>query len=258
MIALSLIGIGTGNPDHLTRAAEAAMRAADLILLPRKRAETAELLDLRATICAQVLGADTRVATFDMPVRDERSGYLAGVTAWHDAIAAAWRDAIAAHLPGGGRVALLVWGDPSLYDSTLRIAERLGAHGVRAMVEVVPGITSLQALAAAHAIPLTGLGTSLLVTTGRRFAAEGWPAAVDSIAVMLDSACAFERVAAPEVTIFWGAYLGMAQQALIAGPIAEVGAAIRDERTLLRVRHGWIMDCYLLRRAAAPAPSSDR
>ncbi|PZP58998.1 MAG: precorrin-6A synthase (deacetylating), partial [Delftia acidovorans] len=30
-VALSLIGIGTGNPDHLTREAQAAMQAADLI-----------------------------------------------------------------------------------------------------------------------------------------------------------------------------------------------------------------------------------
>lgn len=36
MIALSLIGIGTGNSDHLTRAAIRAMNEADLILLPRK------------------------------------------------------------------------------------------------------------------------------------------------------------------------------------------------------------------------------
>ncbi|MBW6526096.1 precorrin-6A synthase (deacetylating) [Sphingomonas sp. RHCKR7] len=258
MIALSLIGIGTGNPDHLTRAAEAAMRAADLILLPRKRAETAELLDLRATICAAVVGATARTATFDVPERDPGPPYLDGVEAWHDAIAAAWRDSIARHLPDGGRVALLVWGDPSLYDSSLRIAARLGAGAQRVTVGVVPGITSLQALAAAHAVPLTALGAPLLVTTGRRLAAEGWPAGVETVAVMLDSGCAFERLDPSGTMVWWGAYLGMAQQSLLAGPLAELAPTIRDERTLLRARHGWIMDCYLLRRDAAHAAASGR
>ena len=69
MIDLHLIGIGTGNPDHLTRAAERAMQAADLILLPRKRADTADLLDLRQTLCAAVAMPDTRVALFDLPER---------------------------------------------------------------------------------------------------------------------------------------------------------------------------------------------
>lgn len=258
MIALSLIGIGTGNPDHLTRAAEAAMRAADLILLPRKRAETAELLDLRATICAAVVGETAQTATFDVPGRDPALPYLDGVAAWHDAIAAAWCAAITRHLPDGGRVALLVWGDPSLYDSSLRIAARLAAGAMPVAVEVVPGITSLQALAAAHAVPLTGLGAPLLVTTGRRLTTEGWPVGIEMVAVMLDSGCAFERLDPAGTTIWWGAYLGMPQQSLLAGPLAATAPAIRDERTLLRARHGWIMDCYLLRRDAARAVASDR
>jgi precorrin-6A synthase len=45
MIDLHLIGIGTGNPDHLTRAAIKAMNAADLILLPRKGDAKSDLLD---------------------------------------------------------------------------------------------------------------------------------------------------------------------------------------------------------------------
>jgi precorrin-6A synthase len=251
MIALSLIGIGTGNPDHLTRAAEAAMRAADLILLPRKRADTADLLDLRRAICADVLDGGTRVVEFDLPMRDAAPPYAAAVAGWHDAIAAAWRAQIEAHLPYGGRLALLVWGDPSLYDSTLRVADRLRAGGMAMRVAVVPGITSLQALTAAHAIPLNEIAAPVLVTTGRRLAAEGWPAGVDTIVVMLDGVHAFEAIDAAGVDIWWGAYLGMAHEALVAGPLAEAGPAIRARRAMLRAEHGWIMDTYLLRRGAA-------
>lgn len=249
MIALSLIGIGTGNPDHLTRAAERAMRDADLILLPRKRADTADLLEVRRALCAQVLSDATRVVEFDLPERDGATPYLRAVDDWHAAIADAWAQQITRHLPEGGQLALLVWGDPSLYDSTLRVAARLGAAGMAMQVSVVPGITALQALTAAHAIPLNDLAQPVLVTTGRRLAERGWPADADCVAVMLDAQHAFERIAADGVTIWWGAYLGMPQQALIAGPLAEMAAHIRAARAALRARHGWIMDTYLLRKA---------
>ena len=253
MIDLHLIGIGTGYPDHLTRAAIAAMNAADLILLPRKGDAKSDLIDLRRTICADVLTGATRVVEFDLPERDTSAPYLGAVEQWHDAIAAVWRGKIAQHLPDGGRLALLVWGDPSLYDSTLRIADRLRADGLAMTVTVEPGVTSLQALTAAHAIPLNMVGAPVLITTGRRLRAGGWPAGVDTIAVMLDGDCAFQTLDAPGIEISWGAYLGMAHQALVAGALAEVAIEIIEARASLRERHGWIMDIYLLRRAVPVA-----
>lgn len=248
MIDLHLIGIGTGNPDHLTRAAITAMNAADLILLPRKGDAKSDLLDLRRAICAEVLTGATRVVEFDLPVRDADAPYRDAVDRWHDAIADAWSAQIAEHLPNGGRLALLVWGDPSLYDSTLRIADRLRADGLALSVTVVSGITSLQALTAAHAIPLNDLAAPVLITTGRRLRESGWPEGVDTLAVMLDGTCAFETLDPTGVTIWWGAYLGMAQEALAAGPLAVLAAHIVSERARLRAAHGWIMDIYLLRR----------
>lgn len=251
MIDLQLIGIGTGNPDHLTRAAMAAMNAADLLLLPRKRDATSDLIVLRRVLCASVLTGATRVVEFDLPERDAAGEYRAAVGDWHDAIAACWATQIATHLPDGGSLALLVWGDPSLYDSSLRIAERLRDDGLALRVTVVPGITSLQALTAAHAIPLNTLAAPVLVTTGRQLRAQGWPDAVDTLAVMLDGDCAFTTLDPRGVTIWWGAYLGMPHQALAAGPLVEIAATIVARRAALRERHGWIMDTYLLRRAAA-------
>lgn len=244
MITLTLIGIGTGNPDHLTRQAIRALNAADLILLPRKGAQKSDLADLRRQILAEVLTAPIPVAEYDMPERADQADYVAAVNAWHDAIAALWAKAIAAHLPQGGRVALLVWGDPSLYDSTLRIAARL--PGVT--TEVVPGLTSLQLLTAAHAIPLNALTAPVTITTGRRLRDEGWPAGSDTLAVMLDSGGAFSAIDPEGIAIWWGAYVGMPEQVLIHGPLAEVAVRITDTRAALRAKHGWIMDIYLMRR----------
>lgn len=45
-----------------------------------------------------------------------------------------------------------------------------------------------------------------------------------------------------------GAYVGMPQQTLIHGPLAEVSDKILATRAALRAEHGWIMDIYLMRR----------
>ena len=243
---LALVGIGTGSPGHMTQAGIAALNAADVILIPRKGADKADLADLRRALCAgAVTNPATALVEFDLPARDEGTAdYLARVEDWHDAIAAAWVAALAGR---GGRVALLVWGDPALYDSSLRIASRLSPAP---QVEVIPGITALQALTAAHAVPLNALAGAVTITTGRRLRDRGWPPDCDRLAVMLDADCAFRTLDPGGLRIWWGAFLGMPGQALEAGPLAEAGPRILARRPALRAAHGWIMDTYLLARDA--------
>ena len=245
MIDLTLIGIGTGNPDHLTLQAIAAMRQADLVLIPLKGDDKADLAGIRrAMLDRHLTDAPLRLAEFDLPRRDAADpDYLNGVDRWHDAIADAWRAQIDRLLPQGGRVALLVWGDPSLYDSSLRIAARLDLA-----VTVIPGITAIQALCAAHAIPLNDLGAPVQITTGRMLRDHGWPQGVDRLVVMLDGQCAFEALPS-DTRIWWGAFLGMPQQILDSGTVAQAGPRIIATRRAARAAHGWIMDCYLLARS---------
>jgi precorrin-6A synthase len=247
VLTLSLIGIGCGDPEQLTLAAVRAVNAADLILIPRKGEEKTDLAKLRREICARVLtNRNTRLVEFDLPARDaEGEDYRGSVDDWHDAIACAWSREISAHLGRDGRVAFLIWGDPSLYDSSLRIARRLDPVPE---IEVVPGVTAIQALCAAHAIPLNEIGAPFIVTTGRRLREGGWPAGVETIVVMLDGGTAFQSLDPTGLHIWWGAYLGMPQQMLFSGPLAEVGPRIVAARAGARSRHGWIMDCYILRR----------
>jgi precorrin-6A synthase len=250
MIELALIGIGTGNPDHLTLQAVQALRSVDLVLLPRKGADKADLADLRRMICADHLSPTARIAEFDLPQRDAaRPDYIGGVNDWHDAIAETWAEQIAHHLPQGGRVALLVWGDPSLYDSSLRIADRLRATGTTLHVTVIPGLTSLQLLTAVHAIPLNTLGSAVMITTGRQLRDNGWPRGVETVVVMLDSGGAFESLPPQGLTIYWAAFLGMPMQIARSGPLDRIAPEILRLRAEARAAHGWIMDTYLLRRA---------
>lgn len=252
MIELFLIGIGTGNPEHVTRQAMRAIEEADLILLPLKGEEKAELADLRRGICATyATRRDARIVEFDLPRRDAANpDYLGGVDDWHDAIAEVWQAEIARHLGGTGKVALLVWGDPALYDSTLRIAGRVGRR-MPLTVRVVPGITSIQALCAAHAIPLNDLGAPFVVTTGRQLRDHGWPAGADTVVIMLDGACAFQTLPPEGIHIWWAAYAGMAGEIALSGPLAEAGQRILAARAEARAQHGWVMDIYLMRRGQA-------
>ncbi|MNR05531.1 precorrin 6A synthase [compost metagenome] len=164
---------------------------------------------------------------------------------WHQQRAALYASLIENELADGECGAFLLWGEPTLYDSTLRILDLVQARGVSLALEVIPGISSVQALAAGHRIALNRIGEPLTVLPGRRLAEQP---RIDNLVVMLDGQCAFAALDDPQLHIYWGAYLGTADQILIAGPLLEVKAQILAAREQARARKGWIMDTYLLRR----------
>lgn len=237
---LWLIGIGTGNPDHVTLEAQKALRGAALILVPRKGPDKSDLAHLRHRIIADA-GASAKIVEFDYPTRDPALPYKDRVRAWHDDIARRWQDAIG---DNEDPVALLVWGDPSLYDSTLRIAARLSPVP---RLRVLPGITALHALTAAHGITFNTLAGAVTITTGRRLRDHGWPEGAETVAVMLDGECSFQTLARDDLMIWWGAYLGMEEQILDHGLLHDVAPRIVQTRATARDAHGWIMDTYILR-----------
>jgi precorrin-6A synthase len=241
-----VIGIGTGNPEHMTIQAINAMNAADTVFIPTKGANKDELAGVRREICERYLNSpETRIVEFAVPQREtaDRS-YDKSVDDWHAAIATAY-EALIRDLRDDDTGAFLVWGDPSLYDSTLRILERVSA-AIEFRVTVIPGITSIQALAASHRIPINLVGKPVEITTGRRLAAEGLKA--ESTVVMLDGVQAFSKIADPDAEIFWGAYLGTKDEITLSGRLADVADEIMTARAEARKKHGWIMDIYLLRK----------
>lgn len=252
MITLSLIGIGAGNAKYLTVQASDAIRACDLILIPLKGPDKSDLAELRREICADVLNNDlSRLRSFDLPKRDTSNpDYKTGVNDWHDAVTSAWCREIQSGLPDGGRVGVLVWGDPSLYDSTLRIADRLKSR-MEISVEVIPGITAIQALTAGHAIPLNTINGPVTITTGRQLRDHGWPDGTETVVVMLDGACSFNALDPTGITIWWSAYAGMAQELRLSGPLGEIGPDIQATCATARAENGWIMEIYMLRKTSS-------
>jgi precorrin-6A synthase len=256
MRTILVIGIGMGHPDQLTVEAIAAMRRVDVFFAIDKAANRApdgdasELLRARRRICEHHLaGQRYRFVTIDDPPRDrDRARYRDAVESWHTARAEVFERAIGDELGPDGCGGILVWGDPSLYDSTLRILEQVAERGATPFtVEVIPGISSVQVLAARHRITLNRVGRPILVTTGRNLA-DGVPGGVDDVVVMLDGSCAFTTLDPTIWDIYWGAYLGTEDELLVSGPLTVVAGDIIRLRDEARSRHGWMMDTYLLRR----------
>lgn len=268
---LLVIGVGAGAPGHLTLQAIAAINRAEAFFVFDKGEASAELVAAREALLAAHRRTPWRLIRAESPKRSAAprvhlpetdaaapgpaAAYRAGVADWHRARAARLAALIESELPAQGVGAMLVWGDPALYDSTLRVLEAVRAT-LPLAIEVVPGISAVQALTAAHGLVLNEVGAKVTLTTGRRvledFSHDG-----GTIVVMLDDgtglAALIAREAeprpagAPPLHIWWGAYLGMEGELLMSGALAQVGPQILRRRAEARKKRGWIMDVWLVR-----------
>ncbi len=245
-----VIGIGAGNPDYVTVQAINALKEVDVFFIMDKGQEKEDLVRLRKEICERYIKDKCyRTVEATDPPRDRtHASYEPAVRAWHEQRAGIYERLIGEELGEDECGAFLVWGDPSLYDSTLRIIDQIVARGTIAFeYEVIPGISAIQALAARHRIALNRIGRSIHITTGRKIA-EGLPKNVDDVIVMLNADCSFKAIGDSDIDIFWGAYIGTEDEILVAGNLREHMNDIERMRTEAKARKGWVMDTYLLRK----------
>ena len=249
MRRIFIIGMGAGDPEYLTIQAINALNQVDVFFIPNKGAEKVDLRKLRIEICERFIKERTyRFVDMESPKRaKEFSDYRSNVEEWHASIEKNYKRLLKEELADGQCGAFLVWGDPTLYDSTLRIIDKIRADGFPLEYDVIPGISAIQALAAKHRIALNRIGEPVLVTPARKFV-EDLPNTVDSTVVVLDGEQSFKRVDGEAFDIYWGAYLGTPQEILVAGKLSEVMADIEIARKTARQANGWIMDTYLLRK----------
>jgi precorrin-6A synthase len=251
MRRILIIGIGAGHPDYITIQAIEAMKQAQVFFVTDKGSAKADLVRARTEICERHLAANSyRIVTIQDPERDRTTpAYESAVTAWHEQRRIIYEQLIASELGDNDCGAFLVWGDPSLYDSTLRIVQQMAASGtIPFEFDVIPGITAIQALTARHRIPLNDIAESVRITTGRQLAATA-SLDRDDLVVLLDGKCAFNEIADDDIDIYWGAYLGTEDELLLSGKLHATAEKIEQARTAARERKGWIMDTYLLRRS---------
>jgi|SRR5579862_100617 len=253
MRKIFVIGIGVGNPDYITVQAINALNKVDVIFIIDKGEEKEDLVRLRKEICERYIKSKSyRTVEAPDPPRDRTpSSYEPAVRAWHEQRASIYDRLIREELGEDECGAFLVWGDPSLYDSTLRIIDQIIARGTVAFeYEVIPGISAIQALASRHRIALNRIGRPIHITTGRKVA-EGLPNNNDDVIVMLDANCSFKAIEDPDTDIYWGAYIGTEDEILVSGSLRERADDIGRLRAEAKARKGWIMDTYLLRKREA-------
>jgi len=138
------VGVGPGDPELLTRKAERIIRSAAVICAPTGAADAAsyalsiveELIDpARQEVLSQVF-----------PMRKEQEGLEAF---WEEAAAQ-----VAARVRAGKDVAFITIGDPFLYSTFLYLYRIFRERYPEIPIEIVPGISSINAAAAAAGLPL--------------------------------------------------------------------------------------------------------
>jgi len=250
MKRILIIGIGAGNPDYMTLQAVNALNQVDVFFVMDKGPAKDKLIELRREICRRFIqGTEYRFAEASSPERVRGvADYRGSVDDLNDDKQQVFERFIDEELRDGECGAFLTWGDPSLYDSTIRILDAIIDKKHRALeYEVIPGITSIQALTAKHKIPLNTIGEAVHITTGRKLA-EGFPGNANTVVVMLDAQNAYTLYKDQDIDIYWGAYVGTPDEILVSGKLSEVADEIERIRSNARNANGWIMDTYLLRR----------
>lgn len=249
---LVLIGIGAGDPDWVTLEAVRAIQQVDVLFVVLKEDELDDLVQARRTVVER--HRTTPVPTVELrdPPRPWRTApdYDAAVARWRTQRLEQWTAAVASSLPDGASGGFLVWGDPSLYESTLAIADELvrsaPAESPLAL-RVIPGISCVLALAARHRIPLNRQGRAVQISPARLIR-DGLPDGIDDVVVMLDGRQTFASIDPTGLDIYWGAYLGSEDEILISGALVDVRDQIAVVRAEAAGRKGWMFDTYLLRR----------
>ena len=165
------IGIGPGDSELLTLKAHRLLQSIPVLAWPAPL----EGEGMARTIAAPSIPAGKIEIPIRLGFRPERDD----TDAAYDSAAAT----IAAHLDAGRDVAMLCEGDPLFFGSFIYVLARLGQTYP---VEIVPGISSPMAAAAALRRPLTSLDDSLVIIPATRPEAEieSLLSAVDSAVIM--------------------------------------------------------------------------
>ena len=140
------LGVGPGDPELLTLKALRLLRAVPVVAYPAP--------EHGDSFARSIVGAWIEDHQREIAIRiPMRPGSPPAEV--YDAAA----EQLAAELESGCDVALLCQGDPLFYGSFINLFTRLAAH----WIEIVPGVSSLTACAAAAAVPLVSRNGTLAV-----------------------------------------------------------------------------------------------
>lgn len=144
MVPVYAVGVGPGDPELITRKAERILRRADVILAPVSNpAEASVALE---TIREFIDESRQKVIVHQFPMTSDKARLI---PAWQEAAAI-----IAGHAMADREVAFITIGDPLFYSTFIYLLRILRESWPRIQVEIIPGISSINAAAAQAATSL--------------------------------------------------------------------------------------------------------
>ena len=162
------IGLGPGDPELLTLKGARILREVDLVYAPQART-SGESYSLR--IAREFIDPDRQeIIRLFFPTNDEK----AAGEVWSNAA-----DQLAGKLRKGLNAAFITEGDPSIYSTFSYVMESLSAKHPELPVEIIPGVTSVTAAAAAARAPLVTHGQNLAILPAA-YGIDGLMNAIDS------------------------------------------------------------------------------
>src|SRR5450755_918957 len=140
MNTIPIIGIGAGDTAHVTMQAVAALNRVDGFVVLEKGSAKDSLVALRREVCRRYIKDHAyRIVEAPSPERERApADYLACVDDLNRDKQAVFEAMISKELADGQCGGILAWGDPALYDSTIRNVEAIAAKG-GLTYEVIPG-----------------------------------------------------------------------------------------------------------------------
>lgn len=138
------VGVGPGDPELLTRKAERVLRQADVVVAPVSNpAEDSVALE---TVREFLDEQRQQIVVHQFPMTSDKARL---VPAWQEAAAL-----IASHVQAGRNVAFITIGDPLFYSTFIYLLRIFRETWPHIPIEIVPGISSINASAAQALTPL--------------------------------------------------------------------------------------------------------
>lgn len=144
------VGVGPGDPELVTLKAVATLARADVILVPSTETSGDDAGRAEQIVLAVCPSASDRLRRIPFSMAQRHGVGTKRRTSWE----ASAQAAVEAFEAGVTTVAFATVGDPSVYSTFSYLADHVKAAVPELMVSVVPGVTAMQALAAASLIPL--------------------------------------------------------------------------------------------------------
>ena len=150
------VGVGPGDPELLTLRAYHLLSQVPVIFVPLKDKQSKGYA--RSIIANLIKKPEGKVVGLVLPMLRDRvqlTGY------WHKAAESIWQ-----YLRRGEDCAFVNVGDPLLYGTFIHILETLQKSHPEIEVEVIPGISSINAAAARTIVPLASDDEHIAIISG--------------------------------------------------------------------------------------------